>query len=222
MASSKQKLGEILAVFIETKKELGSLGAENAISEKLTIMGKPHTDAALISPLGKRECIYYNYSVTLKRSESYTQRDSNGHVHRRTRIVSDKLDGSSNCTRFWLNDGTGKVLVDPKNCTVDGVVVSYERSETQANNGVPETITYLEEIIGLDRPLTIVGTLCDKMGELMIESVEKSPVIISTASQEDMLKRTKAEAKNSVSWAVILSFLGASLSFLAFTFFLSP
>lgn len=175
MASSKQKLGEILAVFIETKKELGSLGAENAISEKLTIMGKPHTDAALISPLGKRECIYYNYSVTLKRSESYTQRDSNGHVHQRTRTVSNVLDQGRNCTRFWLTDDTGKVLVDPKDGKFDGVIRSVERSEVQFNGGRPETISYVEDIIDFALPVTVIGTLCDKMGDLIIENMKKRP-----------------------------------------------
>lgn len=229
MSSSKQKLGEILSIFAETKKDLGELGAENTVSEKLTVKGKVHTDMPLTSPLGQRECLYYTYKVTAKRTERYTERDSNGNDQQRTRTVYDTLDQGDNSTRFWLDDGTGKVLVDPKGGKFEGLTKSVERSESQftptggmlsvgflslsipTGGGRPETITYVEEIIGLDRPLTVIGTLCDKMGELMIESVKKTPVIVSTLSQEEMIERAQSSAKKLIIGAIACGVIGAIL-----------
>lgn len=229
LSSSKQKLGEILAIFEETKKELGDLGTENTVSEKLTVKGKPHTDTPLTSPLGKRECLYYTYKVTAKRTERYTERDSNGNTQQRSRTVYDTLDEGSNSTRFWLDDGTGKVLVDPKDGKFEGLTKSVDRSESQftsdggmlslgflslaipTGGGRPETISYIEEIIALDRPLTVIGTLCDKMGEMMIESVKKTPVIVSTLSQEEMIERTQSSIKKLVIGAAVCGVIGLVL-----------
>ena len=61
-------------------------------------------------------------------------------------------------------------------------------------NTTPDTIHYTEEIIGLDRRLTVVGTVCDKMGNLQIESTSKNKVIVSTKSAEDMA----TDAQNSL------------------------
>lgn len=228
VSSSKQKLGDILSIYEETKKELGDLGEENTVSEKLTIKGKVHADEPLTSPLGKRECLYYTYKVTAKRTERYTERDSEGNTRQRSRTVYDTLDQGKNSTRFWLDDGTGKVLVDPQNGKFDGLIKTVERSETQfsSSGGMfsagflsislptgsrPETISYVEEIIGLDRPLTVIGTLCDKMGELLIEGVKKNPVIVSTLSQEEMIERAQSSAKKLLIGAAACGAIGLAL-----------
>lgn len=175
MTTSKQKIGEILAIYEETKKELGELGKENAVQEELAVNGQAYTDMPLVSPLAKRECLFYSYVITATHTEHYTERDSNGHVHQRTRTVSNVLDQGRNCTRFWLTDDTGKVLVDPKDGKFDGVIRSVKRSEVQFNGGRPETISYVEDIIDFALPVTVIGTLCDKMGDLIIENMKKRP-----------------------------------------------
>ncbi len=60
---------------------------------------------------------------------------------------------------------------------------------------MPELIKYTEEIIGLDRNITVVGTVCDSMGEFRLRNAGKSKVIISTKSADDMLAETKKSVK---------------------------
>lgn len=187
-STAKQKIGEILSIYEETKKELGELGKDNAVEEELAVKGRAYTNIPLMSPLGHRECLYYSYIVTETHQEHYTERDSKGQVHRRTRTVTNVLEQGDNSTRFWLEDETGKILVDPKDGKFDGVIRSVDRSERHS----VETISYIEEIIGFALPITVIGTLCDKMGDLMIENVKTTPVIVSTFSQEEMIVRTQS------------------------------
>ena len=215
-SSGRQKLGEVLTAYRETKKELGDMGEENTVSEKMTIVGNPSCESPLISPLGQKPCIYYEVKVTSNYVEHYQERDSNGNMQNRTRNKTDVLEQNTNSTRFKLDDGTDSVIVDPRDGQFDGLTTSVDRSEVRQPtagptlsfggfslslpstinaNQSPQTIHYQEKIIGLDRKLTVVGTLCDKMGELLIEKNGKTKVIVSTKSPDEMLAETESTMK---------------------------
>ena len=231
IGSGRQKIGEIVEAYKQTKAELGEMAEENTVSEQLTVMGDPSCDEPLISPLGNKPCIYYSMKVTSTRTEHYTEKDDQGHDVRKTRQVTNTLDQSTNSTRFKINDGTGTVMVDPQNGKFEGLVKSVDKSEIRtANQGAsisfgnfslnlssafspqePETIKYEEEIIGLDRKLTVVGTLCDKMGEFMIEKQGKNSVIVSTKSQDEMIADTKSSLKTQKIVAMVCGGLGLAL-----------
>lgn len=229
--SGRQKLGEILEGYRKAKEELGELGEENSAAEELTVVGMPKCESPLISPLGQKECIYYEMSVTAERIEHYQERDSEGNLRDRTRRITDTLDASSNSTRFTLDDGTDSVTVEPRDGIFEDLVTTVERSETFVNNNNgflsfggfslnfnnlqqyrsgmrPETVKYRERIIGLDRKITVVGTLCDKMGDLMIENHDKSKVIISTKSPVEMIKSTEKSMKTQLLVAAICGGVG--------------
>ena len=229
VSSGRQKLGEVLSAYRETKKELGEMGEENTVSEKMTVVGTPSSESPLISPLGQKECIYYEVNVTCKRTEHYQERDSNGNMQNRTRTVTDTLEHNTNSTRFKLDDGTDSVIVDPTGGEFDGVFTSVDRSEVRqpdagptlsfggfslslgnalAANRSPQTIHYEEKIIGLDRKLTVVGTLCDKMGELLIEKNGKTNVIVSTKSPDEMLAETESSMKTQRIAMIVCGVLG--------------
>lgn len=78
-------------------------------------------------------------------------------------------------------------------------------------NATPDTIHYTEEVIGLDRRLTVVGTVCDKMGNLQIESTSKHKVIVSTKSADDMAVDAKKELKSGNLMLMICAPLGIIL-----------
>ena len=78
-------------------------------------------------------------------------------------------------------------------------------------NATPDTIHYTEEIIGLDRRLTVVGTVCDKMGNLQIESTSKHKVIVSTKSADDMAVDAKKDLKSGNLMLTICAPLGVIL-----------
>ena len=221
IGSGKESIGEILAIANETKKDLGE--TENSFSQKLTVKGMPKCDEPLISPLGQKPCIWYQMTITSERKELRTVTDSKGHQVTRPETVTETVDSSNNHTRFKIDDGTGEVLVDPDQ--FEGTVVTVDKSErapaaagatigfgkyslTLPSTSSPETLHYHEEIIGLDRPLTVIGTIQDKMGDFIIEKADKTPVIVSTKSQEEMIKETKSTLKKQVIAAIILGALG--------------
>ena len=231
VGSGRQKIGEIVEAYKQTKADLGEMAEENTVSEKLTVMGEPSCDEPLISPLGNKPCIYYSMKVTSSRVEHYTEKDSEGRTVNKSRTITDTLDQSTNSTRFKINDGTGTVMVDPQNGQFEGLIKSVDKSETRtANQGAsisfgnfslnlsnsfspkePETIKYEEEIIGLDRRLTVIGTLCDKMGEFEITKQGKTPVIVSTKSQDEMIAETKSSLKTQKIVAMVCGGLGLAL-----------
>ncbi len=248
--AGKQKIGELLPILEETKKSLSEIGDDGAIQENATVMGKPVCDNPLTSPIGGVPCLYYSYRVTLKRTERYMEEETDANGNKRqvskTRQVEDTLDSGSSCVQsFQVDDGTGKITVEPQNGEFEGLIQSVNKSETNfrnnmngmnlslgrlninlggffgdnmsmssnmssmspnmssmspmsnmsrmtGNSGTPETIKYVEEIIGLDRNVTVVGSICDNMGEFRLRKSNKHSVLISTKSADEMLTESKS------------------------------
>lgn len=233
MGSDKQKLGDLVPILNETKASLGDLGDEGTISENVTVMGMPKCDQPLKSPIGGRDCIYYKYTVKNIWTEHYQEQNSEGRMVSKTRRHEDVMDSGESSTPFLIDDGTGTIKVDPQGGQFEGLTKSVERSENNFANmnmsggsislggltinlggrnfggqSRPESIKYFEEIISLDRRLTVVGNVCDKMGELCIQKNGKTNVIISTKSADEMVADTKKSVKNKGIGAIILAILG--------------
>lgn len=73
---------------------------------------------------------------------------------------------------------------------------SHHLSQIMDRGGMPETIKYVEEVLGLDRRLTAVGTICDSMGDFRLRKHGDNPLILSTKSREDMIKETENSIQN--------------------------
>ena len=214
LSSGRVSIGETLRAYKETKAALGEMGGENVVSEDMTIMGNPRCESPLISPLGQKECLYYSYKVTESHRERESYTDSNGNRRERTVTKSSVLESGSNSTRFYVDDGTGEMLVDPNGGKFEGTVKTIDKTDSQFSNATgpsvsfgglsfslgsgparPESLHYEEFIIGLDRRITVVGTLCDKMGYLLIEQNKGSKVLVSTKSHDEMILDTKKSIK---------------------------
>ena len=228
ISSGKQKIGELVQQITEMKKELGELGEDNTTAMKLTAMGTAKCDAPLTSPLGNIPCIYYKMSVTSHWIETYRE---DGQT--KTRRRSEVLESHENSTRFKIEDETGSVEVDPTDGSFEGLRKSVDKSEVMRQSlpslsfgnfhlnlgnlpamsgGAPETIEYHEEVIDVNRRVTVVGTLCDKMGDLLIEKHEKTPVIVSTKSSDEMIKDTQSTLKTQLIVTGICGILGLILT----------
>ena len=239
VGSDKQKLGELVPVLNETKASLGDLGEDGAISENVTVMGNPKCEQPLKSPLGGVDCIYYKYVVKNIWTEHYSETDSNGNSVSRTRRHEDTMDEGESCTPFILDDGTGSIKVDPVGGTFEGATKVVDRSEHSfnmntagnsitlggwtinlgggglfSNNHRPETVKYTEEVIAMSRPLTVVGNVCVKMGELCLQNNGKTKVIISTKSADEMVADAKKGIRNKAIGFVIIAVL-ALICFIA-------
>ncbi|MFA5625588.1 MAG: GIDE domain-containing protein [Bradymonadales bacterium] len=212
--AERKKIGEVVRLASETKAELADLGDENLISERGAYVGMPTCDEPLISPLGQKPCLYYKMEVSYKAIETYQERDSNGNMQTRTRHVNRTLQSDEASTRFTLTDDTGSVLVDPRDGVFEGATQSYNKAEpysslqqggaalvigglalslgSNAFGGViPQTLVSKESIIAFDRKLTVVGSIQDKMGELVLEGKPKDKIRLSTYSLEEQLQKIK-------------------------------
>lgn len=230
IGAGRVSIGDTLKTYGETKAALGDMGQENVVAEDMTIMGNPRCDAPLISPLGQKECIYYSYTVTESHKESESYTDSNGNQRERMVTRSSVLESGSNSTRFYVNDGTGDMLVDPNGGQFEGTVKTIDKTDSQFSSASgpsisfgglsfsfgsgasrPESLHYEEYIIGLDRRITVVGTLCDKMGDLLIEQHNNSKVLVSTKSHDEMILDTKKSIKTKSIIAAVCGVIGIVL-----------
>lgn len=227
ISSERVSIGETLTAYKETKSSLGELGKENVVSEDMTIMGRPECEDPLTSPLGQKPCLYYKYTVTETHYETHRVKDSDGRTRTERRRCTSTLEENSNSTRFYVDDGTGKMLVDPQDGSFEGCVKTIDKTDTQFSSSGPsvsfggfslnlgnmgdsrpESLHYEEWIIGFDRNVTVVGTLCDKMGDLLIEKSGDSSVLVSTKSQDEMIAETKSTMTMQKVAAAILAVLG--------------
>ena len=138
-ASSKQKLGELVPILMQTKADMSDLGDENIISENATVMGQPQCQNPLRSPIAGIPCIFYKYKVVYKTTERYQETNSEGNTEWKTRTHEQTIDQGTNSTVFAINDGTGSIMVDPKDGTFEGLTKTVDKTETnfQRNgNGV--------------------------------------------------------------------------------------
>ena len=138
-ASSKQILGELVPILMQTNADMSDLGDENIISENATVMGQPQCQNPLRSPIAGIPCIFYKYKVVYKTTERYQETNSEGNTEWKTRTHEQTIDQGTNSTVFAINDGTGSIMVDPKDGTFEGLTKTVDKTETnfQRNgNGV--------------------------------------------------------------------------------------
>lgn len=215
LGTERKKIGEVVHFAQEAKAELAELGEENLIDERGAFVGMAECAEPLIAPFSQRKCLYYKMEVSYKAVERYQERDSNGNMQTRTRTVTKTLESNEQSTRFTLKDDTGSVLVDPRDGIFEGTVQSYNKTEPYVNRGsgsaslsiggfslnlgggvfgsaMPETLTSTEHIVELDRKLTVIGSVQDKMGELILEGKPKEKITISTYSMDELVEKARS------------------------------
>ncbi|MBN1280461.1 MAG: hypothetical protein JXA00_02310 [Candidatus Thermoplasmatota archaeon] len=121
----------------------------------------------LHSPLAQKDCVYYRYLV--QRHE--TTRDSKGHSQSRWVTVQD--DRYS--VPFYLQDDTGKVLVDPTKAMVDLVT----DAQTQRGN-----MRYQEWCIEPQNTLYIMGTAGRNPGQTEASANHVENIMIQKGQHE--------------------------------------
>lgn len=69
----------------------------------------------LRSPIAKKECFYYTYSVREEQKKTRTVRDSKGNTRTETYYEWVTLESGAEATQFYLEDETGRAIIDPSN-----------------------------------------------------------------------------------------------------------
>jgi hypothetical protein len=165
------------------------------------ISGEAHkADNSVKSPFNGKECFYYKYNI----EEKHTKREKNGHTSTSWKTIRS----GAQSTPFYVNDGSGKVLVDPKEADIS-ISIDEEANSSlgkdppehikeflKSNNisfegflGINKTMRYQEHIICPKEKLFIIGTACeDKEGYTIKKGLQERFYLISDSEEKEILK----------------------------------
>ena len=192
----------------ETAQEISAELGAGHFSTPAMLMGRVECAQPLISPLAQRPCAYFEMRVTRKYEEPYWTKDNQGRQIQRTRTQTETINTNKASTRFHLVDDSGKVLVDPEQAELDHLTQTVSKFESShqpvaafGTFSLPLTgatmghrtlgYEYTEKILPIDRPLTVIGTFNDKMGEPAMRHVKGAKLTISTRSQEEIVNSAR-------------------------------
>jgi hypothetical protein len=215
-ATQTLKTKDITDLCDAVKEDLGP-GCFNRVLE---VKGIVKCDNPLVGELSKQKCVYYSMKVSHEYEETYTIRNSQGRTEKRTRRGSETISSNSQSVHFYVEDDTGKILVNPASATLH-TIKAVDRFESSAGNNsstikfgslsfnIPSNSSgrrslgyrYVEEIIPVERRIYVLGEASDATGELMIQlpNDKKESFIVSLKSEEELIKLTES----SIVWYLV-------------------
>lgn len=213
--SSQKRVARLSLVQRRTASELASLSSSIAAElgagsfrEPVELVGSIKSADPLISPLGQRQCVYYQMSVTRRYEEDAWRKDSNGRRERYTQSGTETVNDDTQSREFRIDDGTGQVLVLPDGADFDTLETSVSRFEPgegevatlrfgdftmsvpSGGGGRRQTLGYQyeEKIVPLGRRVTVIGQATDRNGTLAVANSPEHPLTISSESREEQIE----------------------------------
>jgi hypothetical protein len=177
------------------------------------------------APFSGQEAVWYRTKVTHHYRERVRRKRGNDYVTEwddRTTVVAEEESQAP----FQLDDGSGRVLIDPRGAKLDEIEESFDRFEPDTSGGSGGSVEFLgmkfetssgsesvgfqreEWIIRPNRRLYVLGEVSDASGRLQVSKpTGDGRFLISTRSEEQIA----AGAKKAVTWSTI----GAAVAGLA-------
>lgn len=235
---ARRKTGHLLAAQNSSPGALASLAGKVAgelggggFSEFATLTGRPEVDQPLVSPLGVRPCLYYRMTVTRKYEEEYTERDQQGNVQRKTRRGSETMSTQEEFCDFRLQADDGALPVHLEGASFDALTETVDRFDP-AGGGMTvlsfgrfsmamsspgsgrRTLgyQYVEHVLPVDRPLTVVGLVTDARGGGLSSGRGGPAFIVSTRTKNEMLGSAKKTANLTAALSGLCFLAGAVLT----------
>lgn len=249
--SEEEKLGYIKG--IETSNARDLIDEVKAITERMgkagsfrrlvELKGVIKCDSPLTSEVAKQKCVYYTMTVTRKTEEDYEEKDAKtGQSVRKTRQKTDTVASNSQSTPFYVEDATGKVMVNPNGAELDPVRVVDKFEAGQVNTGQSISVggfsfnlsgssfssalapghrvlgyNFTESVLPLERRVYILGEASDSDGELMIKAPkDKGRFIVSLKSEEELMAAGASSAQFMGIGMVVSGLLGLGLIIYSF------
>lgn len=227
--NAKAKLGEILLTQTSSIQEVSERA--EAVAEALgsgyssdytEIKGKMESPELLSSALARRDCVYYRASVTREWEEEEWYKDDEGKQQKRIHKGSDTLFSETRHVPFYVNDGTGRLKVDPSDADIElesalsrfepehglrfsGSQLRLGDITVHMSSGLPalsrgrRTLGYRfeEAIFPPTGTLYLLGTVQDHGGTLtLVKPKEKGQrYIISHKSEEELVSQQDQHSK---------------------------
>ena len=243
--STKNKQAEILTV--QTSRIQDIKERAEAVSETLgqgycsdytEIKGQLEANEVITAPLSGEDCVYYRSSISREWEELERYTDSEGQAQERSNQVSEIIYSSSSSTSFFINDGSGKLRVNPERAEIElETVLAEQKTETQVQilnhtlrtqEGLtldvsPDTqrweeadnyshlyYRFSESVLKPNGLLYTLGTVVDTDGVLtLVKPTEKGQrYIISRKSEEELVAQQESQQKGLRLAAIIFALIG--------------
>ncbi len=206
--------------------------------EYTEVKGKSETEEPLISELAEIQCVSYTMKVSREYEETYYTTDSEGRNVQRTRRGSEIVSSNSRMVPFDINDGTGKIRINPEGAKMvtekvfsrfdqgepQGMKVSMGKFNINLGNMAPKTgrrtigYRYEEEIVPLNRELYIIGEASDSSGQLQMQlpDEKEQKYIISVKSEEELTRSAEGLVKGFLYGSIACVVLAAAIFIISF------
>jgi len=183
-------------------KELGA----GSFREEVKIRGRVSCDSPLIAELSHTPCVSYRFSVTREFEEVLWEKDAQGHSVQRMQRRSEVVASNEASVPFWLDDGTGRILVHPEHAQIERVKshASFQQATTPgigmnvgsfvlnlgAHPGGTLGYRYEEHCLPLDQEVTVVAEAGDDNGQLALRRPEdhEAPFLVSLKSFSELAR----------------------------------
>lgn len=201
------RAGDLVALAADVASEIGG-GAFTQIAE---LKGRSFVESPLKSELAGTDCVYYRMSVNREYEETYWENDDKGNRVRRTRRGSDLVAHNERSVPFYIDDGSGRVLVRPEGASfvAEKAFSRFEPGEPAGGRLAMGALSlvisgaiggrmtlgyrYEEDLIPVGCELYVLGEAADEGGELAMRKPadKKRRFIISVKSEEELTKRAR-------------------------------
>lgn len=169
------------------------------------VKGTLRSAEPLTSELAGRPCAYYSASVT----REYEVQDRDARGDRRTERRSETLASNTQSTPFFVEDGSGRVRVDPQGADVDAMTVFDRFEEAPPGpslrlggvsvrfSGARDTLGFRhsETILPVDAPVYVLGTLHEDRSIGAPPDGANQRFIVSYRSEEVLEQAATAESR---------------------------
>jgi hypothetical protein len=223
---TQKKLFEIQSTETLTAKDLQDLYSsvksevgQGGFSKMTEVKGVVKCDNPLNSELANQPCVYYSMTVVREFEETREEKDSSGNYRPVTHRGSETISSNTQSVPFYVEDETGKILVNPNDAGIDSqkVLDKFESGEYASGptlsfggwtlnvGGITagrRTLGYRfqESIVPLGRKIYVLGEATDTSGELAVQKPREKgkKFIISMKSEEELV----SGAKSTIKWTL--------------------
>jgi len=179
-----------------------------AFRQAVKIHGVLSCDAPLISELTQTPCVAYRFTVSREYEETTSSTDDKGNITTSRVRKSEVVASNDRTVPFWLDDGTGRILVQPEKAKIDldKTHSSFEISPQAAfghfhlvpHRAGGDTLGYRyeESCLAIGREISVFAEATDLGGALELSHPETKGNlhVISLRSLQDVAKGVKTAA----------------------------
>lgn len=208
-----------------TSKVAELLQAQKNSGKIVEVKGKLVAEEILSAPFTQRDCVFFHSTERDKvRAISYDSRSGSG--RKRERIYYSTNTDSRSSQKFFIEDETGKIGIDPEGFEIEGdVVLKTEKATHDEKNTINLGVAFQqcgEKIIAVLRKEMILppGKRAYAIGELFVGSqgpfigadpLKEKTCLVSLQSEESMLSDSSESVRKNLVIGILSLIAGLSL-----------